>query len=159
MRFLIKCFIILLTSVLFFNCSTENERSLTEEETKQIEKQTLSLAENWLNSWSGKVDPEKMMSNYHSDMKYVWRGVSPPGNYETSKAGAESMTTLDTYYELIMFNVDQTIVDRNNAVVFFHFDDRNGSPYGKGAVSLMMTRRDDEWKIIYVHESTIENHE
>lgn len=146
-------------SVLFFSCSQENETTLTQEEINQIEKQTLRLAENWVNSWSGKVDPVKMMSNYHLDMKYVWRGVSPPGNYETSKTAAESMPSLNTYYQLIMSNIDLTIIDRNNAIVFFHFDDKNGSPYGKGAVSLMMTKRDGEWKIIYVHESTIENHE
>ena len=125
---------------------------------EDIKSNVLNLAEEWLNSWNGTVDPEKMMATYHHDMKYVWRGVSPPGTYESSRIAAQSMPALGTNYQLIMSNLDITVIDQNNAIVFFHFDDKNGSPYGKGAASLVMTKRDNEWKIIYVHESTIENH-
>ena len=140
--------------VLFLLFSTNSCNTNTED----IKSNVLNLAEEWLSSWNGNVDPEKMMSTYHHDMKYVWRGVSPLGNYESSRKASESMPSLGTNYQLTMSNIDITVIDQNNAIVFFHFDDKNGSPYGKGAASLVMTKRDNEWKIIYVHESTIENH-
>ena len=141
---------------LMLSCGTSSHTTaLSEREFMQIEKQALVLAKKWLTSWNGEIDSENMMSNYHPGMKYVWRGVSPLGNYQTSKEAAESMPALTTNYQLTMSNVDITVIDRHNAIVFFHFVDNNGSPYGNGAVSLVMTKG-KEWKIIYVHESTIE---
>ncbi len=152
-----KSFLIIIMATVLFGCYNATEATaLSEEKSKIIEKEVLALAEKWLISWNGEVDSKKMMSNYHLDMKYIWRGVSPPGNYETSKKAAESMRSLKTNYQLSMYNTDVTVIDGNNAIVFFHFKDKNGSPYGNGAVSLVMTNKDKEWKIIYVHESTIE---
>jgi hypothetical protein len=59
-------------------------------------------------------------------------------------------------FDLTMNNVNYTIIDNKNAIIFFQFDDENKSPFGVGAASLVMNKTKDGWKIIYVHESTIE---
>src|SRR5210317_2237949 len=153
---MLKLFLILLTYALFFGCSHSNESSLTELESNHIKKQVLSHAENWLNSWNGKVDSEKMMATYHPKMKYAWRGNIPLGTYDETKKFAESLPEMGTNFQLTMSNINYNIIDKKNAVIFFQFDDENKSPFGVGAASLVMNKTKDGWKIIYVHESTIE---
>ena len=152
-----KYFIILLSIILSFGCSTENETPLTKEESEQIEMEVLIHAKKWLDSWNGKVDSEKMMSTYHPKMKYAWRGNIPLGTYEETKKFAESLPEMGSNFRLTMSNVNYTIIDKKNAVIFFQFDDENKSPFGVGAASLVMNKTKDGWKIIYVHESTIES--
>lgn len=152
----VKYFTILLTSILCLGCSVENKTALTQEEAQQIKKEVLTHAMKWLNSWNGKVDSEKMKSTYHPDMKYAWRGNVPLGNYEETKKFAESLPEMGSNFQLTMNNVNYTIIDNKNAIIFFQFDDENKSPFGVGAASLVMNKTNGEWKIIYVHESTIE---
>lgn len=143
-------------SILSLGCSIENETALTKENIQQIEREVLTHAMKWLNSWNGKVDSEKMMSTYHPKMKYAWRGNVPLGTYEETKKFAESLPEMGSNFQLSMNNVNYTIIDKKNAIIFFQFDDENKSPFGVGAASLVMNKTKNGWKIIYVHESTIE---
>lgn len=150
----------LIVLLIFCGCSNSPEpKQLSEEDTKLIKKEVLTVAEKWINAWSGKIETEKMMTNYHPDMKYVWRGVSPPGNYEGFKNFVEEILVPNANYELTMSNVDISVVDKNHAIIFFHFNDKNEDPYGSGAASLVMKKVNMAWKIIYVHESSIDRTE
>lgn len=156
MNFLKTAYLLMISIVLLACSNATKSTYLSHEESNQIKEEVLTHAKKWLNSWNGTVDSEQMMSTYHRNMKYAWRGNIPLGTFDDTKTFAESLPEMSTNFQLTMNNMNYTIIDKNNAVIFFQFDDENKSPLGIGAASLVMTKTDDKWKIIYVHESTIE---
>ena len=143
--------------ILFSLSNFFGQNRITSAELKDIKQEASSLANRWVHAWNGHIDCEKMMGLYDADMKYVWRGVSPPRNYNGFKSFVEEKLVGQSNYDLSISNIDITVIDKDSAIVFLHFNDKNDSPYGSGAASLIMVKKDVGWKIIYVHESSVEN--
>ena len=109
--------------------------------------------DNWVNSWNGEINPDTFLAAYHPEHKYIWRGHYP---YTNTREGIEEWFVGKTNYNLTRTQPDYTIIDSTCVIAFFHFIDQDSSAYGSGAISLVLTKKNGNWKVTYGHESDVE---
>ena len=153
MNFKISFCFLLICGLGSFNLSAQSE---ADKQIDKIESEVTQLAHEWAAAWNGKIDPNKMMSLYHPDMKYFWRGTYPAGDYDGFKQFLSENLSQTANYQLTVSNMDITVIDENTAIAFFQFKDQNEDPFGSGAATLVMTKKNADWKVLYVHESSIQ---
>ena len=161
--------VILIVQFCFVSCENQvqNKDSTIEEDSilgigiDRISKDTLEIKKQvdeaitlWVESWNGRIDPDKMLSAYHKEHKYIWRGAYP---YSWTKEGIEDFFVGQTNYQLTYTEPDYTFLSPEIVIAFFHFKDSNGDDYGSGAATLVITKIGEEWKVKYVHESSVED--
>ncbi|WP_228853458.1 nuclear transport factor 2 family protein [Aegicerativicinus sediminis] len=151
MKFKIYCIALLISCLSLTTVSAQSQ-----DEIKLIEKEVMEVAKNWTSAWNGKIDADKMMALYHPDMKYFWRGTYPPGNYVGFKKFLMENFSQTATYDISISNPDVTVIDYTSAIVFFQFNDKNEDPFGSGAATLVMTKDNSDWKVLYVHESSVQ---
>lgn len=137
--------IIVLSLSLLSNCNKSS--------TNKINKHDLDdIAQEWTNAWNGKIDKDSMMSIYHPDMQYYWRGK--PMDYKTFERVVENHIVPTSNYDIYLHDKMVTILDDDAAVVSFNWTDRN-STEPPASVSLTLKKERDSWKVIHVHESLV----
>ena len=125
---------------------------ISAQESKSIENQVLEVAQEWTNAWNGKIDKDKMMSIYHPDMQYYWRGK--PMDYKTFGIVVEKYIAPTSNYDIYMHDEIITILDEDAAVVSFNWTDKHASE-PPASVSLTLKKVENTWKVIHVHESPV----
>lgn len=131
---------------------TVAQSNLDEKQAEAITTEAMAVTKQWIESWNGAIDPDKMMAVYHTDNKYIWRGMMP---YPVNKEGINEFFVGQTNYLIELVKSDITILNPNTVIVFIHFRDANGDAYGTGAASLVITKENNAWKVKYVHESEV----
>jgi len=142
--------------VLVFILSTTKSTKYREIDEKALISEVEPAVDTWVESWNGKIEPDKFLAAYHPKHKYVWRGAYP---YTNTKEGIKEFFVGKTNYAISRTKPDYTIISPECVIAFFHFKDKNSSAYGSGAITLVLTKKNGVWKVAYGHESDVKEEE
>lgn len=155
--FLRRMCVVMASVLLFLPTKLGAEETPHDADAAEIRADVISLANQWLSAWNER-DMDQMMSIHEPSLIYYWRGR--PRGYATfmdelrefvfpEPASSEDMV------ELVDPQVQ--VLSPDISVIGFQMrgtQDADDMEPG-AAVSLVVVRRDDVWRVAHIHESPV----
>jgi len=143
---------------MFAGCFASSSEELTAAQEAEIAETLLSITETYNAVWE-ELDLERISEYHADDFTYYRRGVVQSASQtEFERAYHDDVATQITAYWADATDTWVEVLGPNSGIVAFVFRGGVETPDGgefdyDGALTYVYEQRDDEWKIVHIHES------